>query len=132
VRLLAYGLHEPDESRGSRPDLWGTGGEIPPAYPAFHVITVALSAHRGFHAELLEQFLIFGTAILAAPIRMMDETLRGMMRSYCPKKRLADEAPCHPGTEGIPDNLSVEEVFVSSAVEPAFIRSDIGDIAHPR
>jgi hypothetical protein len=37
VRLLAYGLHEPDESRGSRPDLWGTGGEIPPAYPAFHI-----------------------------------------------------------------------------------------------
>ena len=29
-----YGWHEPDESRGSRPDLWETGGEIPPVYPA--------------------------------------------------------------------------------------------------
>ena len=26
--------HEPYESRGSRTYLWGTGGEIPPVYPA--------------------------------------------------------------------------------------------------
>ena len=26
--------HEPYELRGSRTDLWGTGGEIPPVYPA--------------------------------------------------------------------------------------------------
>ena len=26
--------HEPDESRGSRPDLWEPGGEIPPGHPA--------------------------------------------------------------------------------------------------
>jgi len=28
------GWHEPYESRGSRTDLWGTGGEIPLVYPA--------------------------------------------------------------------------------------------------
>jgi hypothetical protein len=28
------GWHEPYESRGSCTDLWGTGGEIPPVYPA--------------------------------------------------------------------------------------------------
>src|SRR6516162_2768835 len=28
------GWHEPDESRDSRPDLWGTRGEIPRVYPA--------------------------------------------------------------------------------------------------
>ena len=33
-RLQAYGWHEPYESRGSRTDLWGSGGEIPPVYPA--------------------------------------------------------------------------------------------------
>ena len=32
------GSHEPDELRGSSPDLWGTGGEIPPVYPASAVI----------------------------------------------------------------------------------------------
>src|SRR5712692_3170687 len=26
--------HEPDEPRGSRPDLWGRAGEIPARYPA--------------------------------------------------------------------------------------------------
>ena len=34
VRFQAYGWQEPDESRGSRPDLWETGGEIPPVHPA--------------------------------------------------------------------------------------------------
>jgi hypothetical protein len=29
-----FGWHEPDESRGSRPDLWEARGEIPRAYPA--------------------------------------------------------------------------------------------------
>lgn len=28
------GRQEPDEPRGSRPDLWGAVGEIPAAYPA--------------------------------------------------------------------------------------------------
>jgi len=29
-----HGWQEPDEPRGSRPDLRGTGGEIPPVYAA--------------------------------------------------------------------------------------------------
>ncbi len=33
VRSQENGWQEPDESRGSRPCLWGTGGEIPPVYP---------------------------------------------------------------------------------------------------
>src|SRR5664279_1177631 len=31
---LRTGRHEPDEPRGSRPDLWGAAGETPAAYPA--------------------------------------------------------------------------------------------------
>jgi len=33
VRDQEYGWQEPDESRDSRPDLWETGGEIPPVHP---------------------------------------------------------------------------------------------------
>ncbi len=36
VRFQENGWQEPDESRGSRPCLWGTGGEIPPVYPTMH------------------------------------------------------------------------------------------------
>ena len=36
VRFQADGWQEPYESRGSRTDLRGTGGEIPPVYPAQH------------------------------------------------------------------------------------------------
>ena len=34
VHDLTPERHEPDKSRGLRPDLWGPGGEIPPGYPA--------------------------------------------------------------------------------------------------
>ena len=33
VRFQENGWQEPYESRGSRTELWGTGGEIPPVYP---------------------------------------------------------------------------------------------------
>jgi hypothetical protein len=36
-RLQENGLHEPYESRGSCTDLWGTGGETPPVYPAMNL-----------------------------------------------------------------------------------------------
>jgi len=38
VRFQEKGWHEPYESRGSRTVLWGTGGEIPPVYPAFYIM----------------------------------------------------------------------------------------------
>src|SRR5690348_18450760 len=34
VHDLTTERHEPDEPRGSRPDLWGAAGEIPAVYPA--------------------------------------------------------------------------------------------------
>src|SRR5947207_11174006 len=37
VHDLTPERHEPDKSRGLRPDLWGPGGEIPPGYPARRV-----------------------------------------------------------------------------------------------
>ncbi len=33
ARFQEEGWQEPCESRGSRTDLWGPGGEIPPGYP---------------------------------------------------------------------------------------------------
>jgi hypothetical protein len=40
----ANGWHEPYESRGSRTDLWGTGGEIPPVYPATTIRKTLISS----------------------------------------------------------------------------------------
>ena len=37
--MAPVGWHEPDESRGSRPDLWEPGGEIPPGHPATAITT---------------------------------------------------------------------------------------------
>ena len=45
ARLQGHGWHEPYESRDSRTDLWGTGGEIPPVYPA-HLVVAGVTGHR--------------------------------------------------------------------------------------
>jgi hypothetical protein len=37
VRFQENGWQEPCESRDSRTDLRGTGGEIPPVYPTLHI-----------------------------------------------------------------------------------------------
>jgi hypothetical protein len=39
-RFQEKGWQEPCESRDSRTDLWGTGGEIPPVYPASTLCSV--------------------------------------------------------------------------------------------
>ena len=39
VRFQAEGWQEPCESRGSRTDLRGTGGEIPPVYPTMNYLS---------------------------------------------------------------------------------------------
>ncbi len=51
-RTRGKGWHEPYESRGSRTDLWGARGEIPPVYPAGYfqqgrVATCKDSWHKG-------------------------------------------------------------------------------------
>ena len=47
--LPGNGWHEPDESRGSRPDLWGTGGATPPVYPAQEAVTQEIEACPAKH-----------------------------------------------------------------------------------
>jgi len=47
IHDLRTGRHEPDEPRGSRPDLWGAAGEIPAAYPATHWSSRLLAAELG-------------------------------------------------------------------------------------
>jgi hypothetical protein len=42
VRFQENGWQEPCESRGSRTDLRGTGGEIPPVYPTLKIGQVVI------------------------------------------------------------------------------------------
>ena len=51
---LLLGWHEPDDSRGSRPDLWEARGEIPRAYPA--VKRRAIRARQVWIREMSESY----------------------------------------------------------------------------
>ena len=48
-RFQEKGWHEPYESRGSRTVLWGTGGEIPPVYPAQYLDDLRFSGKVSAH-----------------------------------------------------------------------------------
>ena len=95
------------------------------------VIAVPFSAHRGPHAELVKQFLVVRARVLASPIRMMNEATGRTSHRYCPEERLGDQFRGNPRSERIPDNLAVEEIFMGSTVEPAFIGGYVAQIAHP-
>jgi hypothetical protein len=64
--LAPVGWQEPDESRGSRPDLWEPGGEIPPGHPAAdgQSMTVADVVAKAMDGRL-EDFVREAVALVA-------------------------------------------------------------------
>src|SRR5208337_1957083 len=95
------------------------------------VVAVALSAHRWLHAEPFKQLPAFLGAVLTAAIRVMDETAERAFDVHRFEERLLHQVRGHPMSQGVADDLPVEEVFVGSAVEPAFFGGHVGQIAHP-
>ncbi len=63
---------------------------------AFHrsiIVTVALPAHGRLHTEPFEELLVFRAAVLASPIRMMDEAWGRPFGSHCVQQRLSHKDP---------------------------------------
>ncbi len=50
---------------------------------------------------------------------------------HCPEERLYEELRGHPRSQGVADNLAVEEILMGGTVEPAFIGGHVAQIAHP-
>ena len=61
----------------------------------------------------------------------MDESPRRPFDPDGLKERALNKVRGDPRSQGIADDLSVEEVLVGGAVEPAFFCRDIRDVAHP-
>src|SRR5664279_4014079 len=62
---------------------------------------------------------------------MMNETPGRPPGLYCPEERPGDQFRGNPRSQRIPDNLAVEEIFMNSTIEPAFICGHVAQIAHP-
>ena len=63
---------------------------IPETFPGRVVVAVTLATHGGSHPELLEQFPELKGTVLAASIRMMQQSGRRPLGCNRPEKGLVD------------------------------------------
>ena len=95
------------------------------------VVAVALATHGGLHPELLEQVPERMGTVLAAAIRMMQQSGGGPFGRHRPEKGLADQMFRHTRSHGIADDLSGVHVLMTGQVEPPLLGRDVCDIAQP-
>ena len=95
------------------------------------VVAVALATHGGTHPELLQQFPELKGTVLAAPIRMVQQSGGWPLGCNRPEKGLADQMFRHARGHGIADDLSGVHVLMTGQVEPPLPGRDVCDIAQP-
>ena len=95
------------------------------------VPAVALAAHRASHPKLGELRPEGVAVLLAAPIRVMDQTRRRTPTEPSHRQCIEHDVSRHPGFDRPADNLAVEQIEDNSQVEPALVGRDIADIREP-
>lgn len=95
------------------------------------IITVSFPAHGSFHVEPFKKSCVVLRAVLAFPVRMMDETGLRLFSFHRHEKGCDDEVFGNSRSQGIAYNLSVEEILMGSTVKSAFGCRDIGNVTCP-
>ena len=101
---------------------------------AFHrgvVIAISFPAHGCPHPEPVKQRGIFQGAILATPIRVVNQTRCGSLDGYGPQEGLADQVLRHALCHGITHDFSGKKILMDGKIQPAFPCGDVSDVAHP-
>ena len=82
------------------------------------VLAVAFSARTGQYPMILEQFLKIMAAILTAPIRVGDETMRGLASPDCNGRRIHYRTSAHTFAHEPTHDSARIEVNNNSQVQP--------------
>ena len=83
------------------------------------------------HPEPVKQRGIFPGAILAAPIRVMDQTRRRSFGGQRPQKGLDDQILRHTLRHGIAYDFPGKKILVTGKIQPAFPCGDVSDVRQP-
>jgi len=116
--------HEPDESRGSRPDLWEPGGVIPPGDPAGPVVAERdrlqsgepLAAARGAEED---RHLVADKSATARPAREARPVLLAVAGGRLPMSRGPRATMAGCGEESHMERRCRPAVMEGEAVMPA-------------
>ena len=93
--------------------------------------TVALTAHAADEAMFFENFPIIVRSILAASIRVVQQTLSRISTAKGHLQRIYGQLTGHSGGGRPTDHLSVEKIQEHSQIQPSLIGGDVGDITNP-
>ena len=95
------------------------------------VPAVALAAHRRLHAVALERVLELAAAVLAAPVRVEDQSGCRLAPEPRHAQGIRDQAGLYVGLHAPAQHLTAEQVDHGGQVQPALAGGDVGDVAGP-
>jgi len=95
------------------------------------VVAIAFAAHAADDAMASQGSLTIARGVLAATIRIVQETYSRLTMTKSHLKDVQRQLPGHPGGGRPADHLPVEKIPQHSQVEPPFICVDVRDIADP-
>ena len=104
---------------------------VKPAFSGGVVPAVSLSTHRAGHAEFHKLVLKRMAGILAAPIRVMQDT-RGWppaKPSHC--QRVRHDVRRHTWLKRPANDLAIEQIQNDSKIEPALVGPQVRDVRRP-
>jgi len=130
-----------DEVEDCQPSL-GSSFETAPvdefqferAPEGFHgsvVITAGFAAHGGLGLSVGQGLAKIRAGVLAAAIGVKDELRRGLAMNLCHVPGRQDELGIDVFIHGPTDDPAAEEVHDGGQIEPAFLGTDVGDVADP-
>src|SRR5471030_198489 len=95
------------------------------------VVAVPPARHGWLHAELLHQFLIVVSAVLAATVGVVNQARRGAFVAHGLQQRRCRQCLRHALVHRVAHQLAGEYVLDAGQVKPALAGGHIGDVGHP-
>src|SRR6266545_1538250 len=101
---------------------------------AFHrciVPAIGLATHRLQHSEIANQLPVAIACVLAAAVRMHDQSRPRFTSPIGRLQRLADQVGLDPFAHRPADDAAAGQIHHHSQIQPALKRADIGDVGEP-
>ena len=93
------------------------------------IVTVTRAAHRWLQVEMAEHLLIFMGAVLAASVRVMNQSARRTLDGHGFKQGLAYQVPGQALAHSVAHDFTVKQILVPGQIQPPFVRRHTGDVA---
>lgn len=95
------------------------------------VIRIAFARHTGLNGKAVKNALVGGGSVLHTAIAVKNQAGFGMLTPDGHLQRPNGKIGVDPVGKSIADYLFGTEIFYDSRIEPALIRRDVSDVAHP-